>query len=172
VTTLNRDYSDTDANPTSWSDAREQLEAAGISWLSTVRPDGRPHVTPLITVWLGDALYFSTGPDERKAHNLETNRHVVLTTGSNDAERGLDLIVEGDAIPVTDQAELRRAADAWVAKYGEFWRYDVVDGGFRHPRTGGMVLLFRVAPRVGFGFGRSQSFEAGGFSQTRWSFER
>jgi len=170
VTTLNRAYSDTDANPTSWSDAREQLEAAGISWLSTVRPDGRPHVTPLITIWLDDSLYFSTGPDERKAHNLEANQHVVLTTGSNDAERGLDLIVEGDAIPVTDQAELRRAADAWVAKYGEFWRYDVVDGGFQHPRTGGMVLVFRVAPRVGFGFGRGQSFESGGFSQTRWRF--
>ena len=171
VTTLNRDYSDADATATSWSDARQHLAAAGISWLSTVRPDGRPHVTPLITIWLGDALYFSTGPDERKAHNLEANRHVVLTTGSNDADRGLDLIVEGEAVPVTDRAELRRAADAWVAKYGEFWRYDVVDGGFRHPRTGGMVLLFRVAPRVGFGFGRSQSDEAGGFSQTRWTFK-
>jgi len=49
-----------------------------------------------------------------------------------------------------------------VSKYGEFWRYDVVDGGFQHPRTGGMVLVFRVSPRVGFGFGRGQSFDSFG----------
>jgi nitroimidazol reductase NimA-like FMN-containing flavoprotein (pyridoxamine 5'-phosphate oxidase superfamily) len=172
LTTLDRDYSDTESNATPWSDAQQYLAGAGISWLSTVRPDGRPHVTPLITIWLDGALYFSTGPDERKAHNLETNRHVVLTTGTNDANNGLDLVVEGEAVPVTDQAELRPAADAWIAKYGEFWRYDVVDGGFRHPRTGGSVLVFRVSPRVGFGFGRSKSSGTGGFSQTRWEFER
>lgn len=170
MTTLDRDYSDTDADATPWPQAQRQLASAGISWLSTVRPDGRPHVTPLITIWLDGALYFSTGPDERKAHNLETNRHVVLTTGNNDAQDGLDLVVEGEAVPVTDPAELRRAADAWVAKYGEFWRYEVVDGGFRHPRTGGSVLVFRVPPQVGFGFGRSQTSGTGGFSQTRWEF--
>ncbi|MFB7546034.1 DUF6191 domain-containing protein [Streptomyces sp. NPDC056154] len=37
--------------------------------MSTVRPDGRPHVTPLIGVWSQSALYFSTGASERKGLN-------------------------------------------------------------------------------------------------------
>jgi hypothetical protein len=39
-------------------------------WLSTARPDGRPHVTPFIAVWLDEALWFCTGADELKAKNL------------------------------------------------------------------------------------------------------
>src|SRR5690242_18973871 len=97
VTTLNPAYSDADANPTSWWAARDRRRAGVLWWLTTVRPDSRPPVTPVITVWLESSLYSSTGPDERKAHNREANRQVVLTTESNDAERGLDLIVEGDA---------------------------------------------------------------------------
>ena len=47
-------------------------------WLSTVRPDGRPHVTPLLGIWLDGALYFCTGPDERKAKNLARNPRCIL----------------------------------------------------------------------------------------------
>jgi hypothetical protein len=36
----------------------------------TVRPDGRPQVTPVVAVWLDGAVHFTTGPTERKAHNL------------------------------------------------------------------------------------------------------
>ena len=42
-----------------WDRAREWFEAdAGISpthWLATVRPDGRPHVMPVWTVWVDGA---------------------------------------------------------------------------------------------------------------------
>jgi nitroimidazol reductase NimA-like FMN-containing flavoprotein (pyridoxamine 5'-phosphate oxidase superfamily) len=176
VTTLDPDYSDESATATPWTDARDQLAAAGIYWLSTVRPDGRPHVTPLLAVWLdtpaGDgAVYFCTGPEERKARNLAHNPQVVLTTGSNALHDGVDLVVEGEAVPVHDEALLRRAADAWVAKYGEFWRFGVGDGNFRHPQGGGPVLVFQVAPRVAFGFGKGRSFGSGGYGQTRWRFE-
>jgi hypothetical protein len=44
-----------DAAPTPWADGLEQLIEADTFWLSTVRPDGRPHVTPLIAVWHDDA---------------------------------------------------------------------------------------------------------------------
>jgi hypothetical protein len=66
---LDQRYSDGQATEVPWSDARERLAGAGVYWLSTVRPDGRPHVTPLIAVWLDDALLFCTGPQERKARN-------------------------------------------------------------------------------------------------------
>jgi hypothetical protein len=58
------DFSSPNATPTEWSQARDELADAEVYWLSTVRPDGRPHVTPLLGIWLEDALYFCTGPDE------------------------------------------------------------------------------------------------------------
>jgi hypothetical protein len=132
-------YSGEDATPTGWPDALRELTGAGVYWLSTVRPDGRPHVTPLIGVWLDGALHFSTGPAERKAMNLERNRHVVLTTGRNTYGEGLDVVVEGDAVRVRDDGRLRRIADAFVDKYGEEWRFEVHDGLFHHGRRAGQA---------------------------------
>ena len=162
---LDSRFSSEGASPTDWSEARERLERAEIFWVSTVRPDGRPHVTPLISVWLDDALYFCTGPTERKAKNLEHNPQCILTTGCNEIGDGLDVVVEGEAEQVTDDAVLRRIADAYESKYGSDWRFDVRDGVFVH--EGGTALVFEVAPKKAFGFRKGDEF-----SQTRWRFER
>jgi nitroimidazol reductase NimA-like FMN-containing flavoprotein (pyridoxamine 5'-phosphate oxidase superfamily) len=98
-------FSSANATPTEWSQAREELASAEVYWLSTVRPDGRPHVTPLLGIWLEGALYFCTGPEERKAKNLSENRHCVLTTGQSTLD-GLDLVIEGTAERVSDRTEL------------------------------------------------------------------
>ena len=75
-------FSSPNAVATEWSLARAELASVEVYWLSTVRPDGRPHVTPLLGVWLDGALYFCTGPNERKAKNLSANHHCILTTGT------------------------------------------------------------------------------------------
>src|SRR5678815_188556 len=95
MTELDPRFSGDDATPTPWEDGRRHLEQAEIFWLSTVRPDGRPHVTPLLAIWLDGALYFSTGADERKAKNLVHNAHCILTTGCNTLNQGFDIVVEG-----------------------------------------------------------------------------
>ena len=95
---------------TAWEDTRRVLETAELSWISTVRADGRPHVTPLVAVWLDGALCFCTGAGEQKAVNLRGNPHVVLTTGCSRWESGLDVVVEGEAVQVTDDERLRRLA--------------------------------------------------------------
>jgi predicted pyridoxine 5'-phosphate oxidase superfamily flavin-nucleotide-binding protein len=159
---LDTRFSSADATATAWAEAREHLEAAEIFWISTVRSDGRPHVTPLISVWVDDALFFCTGPTEQKARNLEGNPHCALTTGCNAIGEGLDIVVEGDAVRVTDDARLRRIAAAYVAKYGSDWTFEVRDGAFRH--EAGEAYVFEVAPVTAFGFGK------GAFSQTRWRF--
>ncbi len=164
VTELDARYSGEDATPTGWAEAQGRLADAQVYWLSTVRPDGRPHVTPLLSVWLDGALYFCTGPDERKAKNLAGNPHCVLTTGSNALDEGLDLVVEGDAARLSDEAALGRIADAYEKKYGSDWHFDVRDGAFYG--EGGQALVFEVAPTTAFGFGKGQ------FSQTRWRFDR
>ena len=66
-----------------------QVGPVSYAWL------GRPHVSPLVTVWFDDALWFSTGATEQKAINLHTNRRVVVTTGCNSWDHGLDVVVEG-----------------------------------------------------------------------------
>jgi len=141
IAELDPRFSDPDATATPWAEARSQLEDAEIFWLSTVRPDGRPHVTPLIAVWLQDSLWFVTGPTERKAMNLAENPRCVLTTGCNNLSEGLDVIVEGEAVRVVDDAMLQRVADCYAAKYPEPFHFTVRDGTFN-----GDGLVFQVRP--------------------------
>ncbi|HXQ90686.1 MAG TPA: pyridoxamine 5'-phosphate oxidase family protein [Acidimicrobiales bacterium] len=158
-------FSSPGAVPTAWAQGRRDLETAELFWLSTVRPDGRPHVTPLLAVWLDGALYFCTGPDERKAKNLAHNRQCILTTGNNGLE-GLDVVVEGRASQVDDGAELRRVADAYESKYGpHFAAPHGTWAGLGDAIRGGEAPLYRVAPTIALGFGKGDLY-----SQTRWTF--
>lgn len=168
IAKLDSRYSSEGTAPTDWSEGLKIVQEAPVSWVSTVRPDGRPHVTPLITVWLDSAVYFCTGQHERKAKNLERNPHCILTTGCNTFDQGLDLVVEGDAVRVTDDAKLGRIAQAYESKYGRDWRFAVRDGFFVHQglhEGAGPVLVYEVAPTRAFGFRKGQEF-----SQTRWTF--
>ncbi|HVD88526.1 MAG TPA: pyridoxamine 5'-phosphate oxidase family protein, partial [Jatrophihabitantaceae bacterium] len=61
------------AEATPWATTLAVLEQAQLSWVTTVRADGRPHVTPLVAVWLDDAVHFSTGAGEQQAVNLAGN---------------------------------------------------------------------------------------------------
>ena len=137
-------FSDPEARPTPWSDAAQVLEHAELYWLTTVRADGRPHVTPLIGVVDGGAVHFCTGPEEQKARNLEQRRQVALTTGTNTWAQGLDVVVEGTAVRVTDRDALQRLADAFEGKYGSVWHFDVGEGGFGTGEDPAPV--FRIEP--------------------------
>ena len=163
ITELEPTFSSPDAVATPWATARQRLEDAEIFWLSTVRPDGRPHVTPLIAVWLDGSLCFTTGPTERKAKNLAADASCALTTGTNRLADGLDIVVEGEAIRLTDVAVLQRLVDAFAAKYPEPFHFTVHDG--RIGGEGGEILAFRVRMTKVLGFGRGATY-----SQTRWSF--
>jgi hypothetical protein len=94
-------------------------------------------------VWLDDAIHFSTGETEQKAMNLRVNCHVVLTTGCNTWTEGLDVVVEGDAVAVTDDAVLSRLATNWSRKWNGRWHYQVRDG-----------RVFAVAPAKVLAFGK------------------
>jgi nitroimidazol reductase NimA-like FMN-containing flavoprotein (pyridoxamine 5'-phosphate oxidase superfamily) len=162
VTTLDARFSDRDAVATSWEETRQVLETADLFWISTVRSDGRPHVTPLVAVWLDSAIHFATGPSEQKAVNLRENAHVILTTGCSDWERGLDVVVEGDAVQVTDDDRLELLAAAWATKWDGQWQYEVRNGSFYH--EGGSALVFSVTPT------KVLAFAKGTFGQTRHLF--
>ena len=137
-------FSDPEAGPTPWQDAAAALERAELYWLTTVRADGRPHVTPLIGVFQDGAMHFCTGLREQKARNLEQHTDVALTTGTNTWAQGLDVVVEGRAVRISDRDGLQRLADAYEAKYGSVWHFDVGDGVFGEGEDAAAV--FRIEP--------------------------
>lgn len=157
-------FSDPDAAPTPWSVAAQVLAQAELYWLTTVRANGRPHVTPLIGLADEGAFYFCTGLTEQKARNLEQNDRVAITTGTNAWASGLDVIVEGTATRLTDSADLQRAADAYEAKYGGFWHWDVGDGMLVSGDN--QAALFRVEPAKVLAFAKDPH------GQTRYRVKR
>ena len=158
--TIDTRFSGPDAVATPWSAARDLLESAKTYWVTTVRPDGRPHSTTIAAVWLDDAVHFTTGASEVKAKNLVGNRKVIVTAGCSGWE-GLDVVIEGEAVSVSDPDRLSRLATAFTEKYDDFFEMRVVDGRLR---GGGIEnLAFEVRAAKAFGFGKGATF-----SQTRW----
>ena len=155
-------FSDPAAGPTPWSDVAHVLEHAELYWLTTVRADGRPHVTPLIAVAEGAEVHFCTGLREQKARNLEHRTEVALTTGTNTWAQGLDVVVEGTAVRITDHDALQRLADAYEAKYGSAWHFDVGDGGFGTGED--TAAVFRIEPAKVLAFAKQPH------GQTRYRF--
>jgi general stress protein 26 len=149
---LDARFSDAGVDPTPWRDAERVLEGAELYWLSTVRADGRPHVTPLVGAAVGGAMHFCTGLSEQKARNLEHNERVALTTGSNTWAEGLDVVLEGTAVRVTDEDALQAIADAYEEKYGSVWHFDVGDGVFRAGELAAAV--FRIDPDKAIAFAK------------------
>jgi hypothetical protein len=164
-TTLDSRFSSQDAAPTDWAAARDQLRDAKSYQLTTVRADGRPHQTTIAGVWVDEIFSFSTSSAEQKGRNLEAgNRHVIVTAG-NSGWDGMDVILEGEAVDVTDPDRLSRLVDAYRDKYDDWFGFRLVDGQFTAPGAIGPVLVYDVRARKAFGFAKGDTF-----SQTRWRF--
>jgi hypothetical protein len=151
-----------------WSRARGQLDVGvpqpgHTHWLATVRPDGRPHVAAVGALWIDGAFYFSAGAGTRKARNIAANPECVI----NVSLPGLDLIVEGEARKVTDQATLERVAADYAS---QGWPARVRDGAltaeYSAPSAGPPPWdVYTVAPVTAFGVATAEPSGA-----TRWRF--
>lgn len=150
-------FSEAEARETPWDLVEEALHRAELYWITTVRQDGRPHVTPLVGLWHDGAFVFCTGFEEQKAHNLAGNHHVAVTTGRNAWAEGLDVVVEGEAERVLGRERLQVLADAYRAKYGSAWDFtsddSVFEPGGAHPAAvyvvrPAKVLSFAKAPHA------------------------
>ena len=141
-----------------WEQVSDALTAAELYWLTTVRKDGRPHITPLIGAWVDDAFVFCTGPEEQKAQNLNHSTSVAVTTGVNTWNDGLDVVVEGEAERVTGRETLTKLADVIREKYRGDWDFTPADDGFGHTDEGGdshIAHVFRVPPVKVLAFAKS-----------------
>ena len=99
-----------------WRVVDIQLQAARTIWLSTTRPDGRPHSVPIWFIWQGDEvpeIVFFSEAGTQKARNLAAQSWVILHAGDGDDT----YILEGNAEAVTDPADREVLNQRYMQKY-------------------------------------------------------
>ena len=138
-----------DRGSLSWKWAVDRFSKAHNYYLSTTRPDGRPHVMPVWGVWLDLAFYFSTGRRSRKSRNLSINPNCTVCP-ENASEA---VILEGTAKEVRERSLRTR----FVAAYRKKYDWNMSDS--KDP-------IYEVQPRLVFGI--AENAEA---NPTRWRFD-
>ena len=68
------------------------LDREWVVWLSTVRPDGRPHLIPIWFLWDGDAVLFASKPQACKVANVRSRADCMLAVGDPMADFDVALI--------------------------------------------------------------------------------
>lgn len=134
-------------------------------WLTTIDPDGSPHVTAVGAVWFDGTFWFQTGDRTRKAKNVARDPRCALSVATSD----FDLVIDGLAEKVTDRDDVSRAAGIWVTGG---WPCEVDASGvgltapFNAPSVGPSPwFVYRIAPRSATSV---TSVEPGGI--TRWTW--
>jgi effector-binding domain-containing protein len=153
-----------------WGEAHRRLaDSVALrerTFLSTASPDGRPHAVPVGALWLDGAWWFTSGPGTRKSKDLAADPRCVVSVALD----GMDVVVEGRATRVTDEATLVRVAAVYSS---QGWPASAVAGdgagftaAYSAPSAGPPPwYLYRVDPEVVFGFGTAEPYGA-----TRWQF--
>src|SRR5438874_9929302 len=155
--------------PLPWARALGLLEAnrgtgTGSSYfLTTARPDGRPHVAAFGALWVDGTFYFTSGPKTRKSRDIAKNPAVVLSA----ALSGLDPVGEGTGARVTDGPTLERLAKLYAA---QGWHARVSDGAitaeYSAPSAGRPPwYLYAMTPSTAFAVATAEPWGA-----TRWRF--
>src|SRR3954451_9900738 len=149
---------DDELPPVDWDAVAEKLGARSApapdahnsrsTWLTTVNEDGSPHVTPVGAMWLDGTYWFQTGAVTRKARNVPRAPRCSIAASIRDA----DVVLEGDAVRVTDPAALARIAKAWA---DSGWPAEPDESGsgitapFNAPAQGPPPWhVFRIEPRT------------------------
>ena len=106
--------------PVEWSSILDELEAGSApapdahnsrtTWLTTINEDGSPHVTAVGAVWVDGSYWFQTGSGTRKYRNVARDPRCSVARSIRDA----DVVLEGDAVRVTDPKAVARVAKAWA----------------------------------------------------------
>ena len=150
---LDQRFSIPDLPPTPWADVEAVLADQEMAWLSTVRRNGRPHVTPLVFVHAEGRLFVHSGEGEQKMVNLDGDGRCVLTVGQPDFGSGLDVVVEGSAHRRTDLPTLELFARAMADKYGDPWVYRLDDEGLDDGQ-GNRPVVLEIVPTKVLAFGK------------------
>jgi hypothetical protein len=132
-------------------------------FLGTTRPDGRPHAAGIGAVWFDGTFWFTSGPGTRKARNLAADPRCTISGRIT----GLDLVLEGRAVRVSDPETLESLAtvyreSGWPAEVDG----DAFTAPFSAPSAGPPpwhLYRFEIATAVGVA-------TAEPYGATRWRF--
>jgi Pyridoxamine 5'-phosphate oxidase len=108
--------------PVEWAAVAAKLDAGSApaadavnsrsTWLVTLNEDGRPHVTAVGALWVDGAFWFQTGAGTRKGRNVARDARCSVAV----SVAGGDVVVDGDAVRVTEPRDIARLAEAWAAQ--------------------------------------------------------
>ncbi|MHB8459669.1 MAG: pyridoxamine 5'-phosphate oxidase family protein [Candidatus Limnocylindrales bacterium] len=99
------------------AELRERLDGELVVWLSSVRPDGAPHLLPLWFAWDGEAITIYSKPEAQKVRNVRRDPRVMVAVGQAGSAftvtllEGVAEMVEGPGEP-SESGRLARYRDA------------------------------------------------------------
>ena len=102
------------------SNAEEALRRDQVVWLSSVRPDGRPHLVPVWFHWDGERIVAFSKPSARKVGNLRDRPFVMLAVGAPGPDFQVELIEATAELPETPATDIMPTG--FGAKYRELLR--------------------------------------------------
>lgn len=96
------------------------LRRDSVVWLSSVQPDGRPHLVPVWFHWDGEQIVAFSKPHARKVGNLRDQPLVMLAVGTPGPDFDVELIEATAELPDTPATDVMPAG--FGAKYRELLR--------------------------------------------------
>jgi hypothetical protein len=154
--------------PLPWSRPRDLLTGSVpgpevAMFLSTTRPDGRPHTAGIGALWHDGDLYFTSNPATRKSRDLVKQPACTIAMRLP----GIDLVFAGEAVRTTDPALLEAVTalfreGGWPAEVES----DAITAPFSAPSAGPPPWhLYRCAFQTVVGVATEEPYGA-----TRWRF--
>lgn len=143
---------DDDEGLLDWAEVEARLVASRHYWLSSVRPDGRPHTIPRWGVWLDGRFWYDGSAETRHARNAEHNPAVTLTLESGREA----VIVEGESHATRADADGlgARVAAAFEKYHGDSYGYAPAADAWAAPDGGGLRVITPSRVLAWFAFPR------------------
>ena len=152
--------------PINWDEAARLFAAERSYWVATTSDDGRPHVRPVLAVWIDGRVCSTTSPAARKGRNLTSSPSAAFTA----RVPTMDIVVEGPITWVEDSRRLQLIGEAYQDKYG--WPVTVAGSAFDAPYAAPTAghppyRAYELAPAVAYAFGTDNNL---GERSTRFRF--
>jgi PPOX class probable F420-dependent enzyme len=131
------------------SNADAALRRDSVVWLSSVQPNGRPHLVPVWFHWDGERIVAFSKPNARKVGNLRDQPLVMLAVGTPGPDFEVELIeatAELPEIPAEDvmpvgfgakYRDLLRRAGLTAQRFAEVYSQPIVLRPTRYLGYGG-----------------------------------
>jgi Pyridoxamine 5'-phosphate oxidase len=157
---------DSDTLPIAWDEATGLFAAERWYWISTTGDESRPHLRPVIAVYIDHRVFSTTSSLARKARDLISRPMLAIAARAP----AIDIVIEGKISWVDDIERLQRVADAYQEKYG--WPVTVAadsfDAPYGAPTAGNAPYrVYELTPTAAYAFGTANNL---GERSTRYRF--